>query len=308
MNKHAITICALLLALATGGLALALIQKNAASGPQQHSVPRPKIPKAISSENFQRQADRDLIERLRKIEAAEITTKLDAVLVKPFVDDVNTRSLCVEGLEVSENQFPILHSIVLDCARILRVSPVPRVFVSERPELSIAIENFSEPVIVIHSSLLWRFQDGREQRFLIGREFGHIIAGHVRWQTLSRSAQLCVNQTGFGAGPLKLLVLPLLQWTREAEMSADNAGLICAQDIKIAERTLVSLATGVHDFALHEIHVDEYLKQAGAQSLSGFSEVALFWKELHKPTPFAPERIRQLREFEASDRYRRLWN
>jgi len=247
------------------------------------------------------------MERLRALETTEVAASVDSFLVKPLCDDVNTRSLAVDAVEVTDTQLSSLHSIVMDCSRVLHVPHVPRVFVSERPELLIAVENLSDPVIVIHASFLSRFQNEREQRFLVGREFGHIMAGHVRWQTLLRGIQSRVKRTGVGAFPFKVALLPFLEWTREAEMSADNAGLICAQDITSAEMALVRLATGIDDSALHDIKVDEYLKQADSHSLSDFSGVALSWKELSKPAPFTANRISQLREFEHSDGYRRLW-
>lgn len=173
MNKSTVAILVLLLLLAGAGFSL--FQKRAAQG--QNGDFKPKVPRLILSENFQRQADTELMARLRRVETTEIAGSLDGFLVKPLFDDVNTRSLTVDGLEVTEKQFPSLHAIVMDCSRILHITRTPRVFVSERPDLLIAVENFSEPVIVIQSSVLWRYQDEREQRFLIGREFGHIMAG-----------------------------------------------------------------------------------------------------------------------------------
>jgi Zn-dependent protease with chaperone function len=304
MKKSTLPIIALLLLLA--GVGMVLIQKRGDTTATNGNF-KLTVPKVISCDDFQREADRELMERLHRAEGTEICARLDTHFVKPFIDDVRTRSFTIDGLEVTKAQFPALHSIVLDCARVLHITKPPRVFVVERTGLVIGVENFSEPVIVINTTVLRRFKDQRELRFLIGRELGHVVAGHGRWQTLLRSVQSTMNRLGIGGPPVRLAILPLLDWAREAEMSADNAGLVCTRDVMTAERTLVRLATGIDDFSLHDVKVDEYLKQGDAERLSDFSDLALFWKELNRPAPFAAKRIQQLRDYSESTRYRSLW-
>lgn len=271
------------------------------------SIGKPRVPRRISRADFQRPMDQDLMERLRKLEASDFCKSLDSNVVKPFVDDPHTAILTVDGLEVTATQFPALYRTTEECRRILHLTQPPRVFVVDRPGILIGVDNFTEPVVVINTTVLRRFKDERELRFLIGREFGHVLAGHARWQSLLRSTHSGANLVGLGAVPLRLTFLPLFQWAREAELTADNAGLICAQDSKIAERALVRLATGIDDFTLREINVEEYLKQKDSERLSDFSELALLWKELNRPVPFAVDRIRELRTFEKSERFRRIW-
>lgn len=301
---------ALALALGLGGAALWVRQEVPAQfDATSIKVTRPKVPKAISLTNFQRPLDRELIQRLKELEKSTITKALDEHFVKPFLDDVQTRTMTVDGLEVTPTQFLSLNAIVMDCARVLHIEKPPRIFVVERPGLLLAVENFSEPVILVHTSILRRFKNPAELRFLIGRELGHFQAGHTRWQTLVRKAQACLERADFmRTGVTRVALLPVFQWVREAEMTADNAGLVCAQDIQAAERAIVRLATGIDDFSLKEINVDGYLQQTGTQSFSDFSDFALLWKEFNRPIPFGPVRIKQLREFFASFNYRRLWD
>lgn len=208
------------------GVGFALVQKRIAT-PTPNSTFAPRIPMAISCDTFQRTADRDLMARLGRAEEMEFTKQLDSLFVKPFVDDVHTRSLSVDGLEVTRAQFPALHSIIVDCSRVLHITQIPRVFVVERTGLLIGLENFSEPVIVIHASVLRRFKDQGELRFLIGREFGHLRAGHARWQSVLRTIRSGANQVGVET-PIRFAILPLLNWAREAEKTADNGFDLCA--------------------------------------------------------------------------------
>jgi len=269
---------------------------------------KPKIPRAILVSDFQRPLDGELMAWLREAESSSFVQALDINVVKPLVDDVGMRSAAVDGLEVSASQFTSLHAIVVECATVLHMDKIPRVFITHRSGRMIVTENYSEPFILIHPHVIRRFSDPVELRFLIGRELGHAKAGHVRWQSVLRKLQTGlahVDIFGLGAGQLPLL--PLLRWSREAEMTADNAGIVCAQDAKVAERVLVRLSTGIDALGEVNINVDAYLAQTKTAELSRISELASMWQELNRPAPFNPERIRQLRVFSRSPRYEHLW-
>jgi hypothetical protein len=90
-------------------------------------------------------------------------------------------------------------------------------------------------------------------------------------------------------------------------MTADNAGLICAQDLNAAERVLMRVATGIDDKNAAKIDIDAYLRQSERGQRSDISEFLVLWKQWNKPAPFAPSRIRQLRQYHESARFRALW-
>ncbi|MEY2429306.1 MAG: hypothetical protein QOJ40_2191 [Verrucomicrobiota bacterium] len=280
----------------------------------QHGAPfatsarQPRLPKRLSPADYQTEQDARFTVRLREAERNRAMSSLDAHLIKPLMDDVRTRTLAVEGLEVTTEQFPELLATVKSCGRILHLARLPRVFISEGATLPIITDNYSEPVLIIQPGLLNRFREPAELRFLIGRELGHLQAGHVRWQTLLRQAKkLTARIVPFSNANTFPALLPLFYWARECEMTADNAGFICAQDIGTAERVLVQLAAGIDESSSGRINVAAYLRQAQTEKLSQASEGVLFWKELSAPVPFAPERIRQLRQYQSSDRYRAVW-
>ncbi len=161
---------------------------------------------------------------------------------------------------------------------------------------------------MISSSLVRRFDDPVELRFVIGHEMGHIRARHVKWKTILGA----IIESARIMGPLPseaaiLPFLPLLKWSREAEMSADNAGLICCQNLRAAEVTLVRLALNIEKGKIGRIDVDEFLRQREAEDLSKFSEMMLLWRQLQREHPFVPDRILQLREYYQSRAYQHIW-
>jgi Zn-dependent protease with chaperone function len=268
----------------------------------------PRVPTRLLPQDFQTVEDARLMVLLRKAENTSAMKVLDEHVIKPVFDDVKTRRLTLECVEVTADQFSDLHSTVIVCSRILHLQKPPRVFVSNFTESSTLTENYSEPVIVLHASVLDRFRDPAERRFLVGRELGHVKAGHTRCNTLVRRMKSLADRLSvFGNVDSCSPLLPVLQWARQSEMTADNAGLICAQDQQTAERVLMRLATGVDDPAGTPPNVNAYMRQGDEARLSGLSEFALLWREWNRPVPFGPHRIRQLRDYYDSIRYTSLW-
>jgi Zn-dependent protease with chaperone function len=162
---------------------------------------------------------------------------------------------------------------------------------------------------VLSSAILRRFKSEAELRFLIGHEMGHIRARHVKMLTVLRclAAALCLG----GAVPDEVALLPLLpvfMWSREAEMTADNAGLICAQDRAAAETALVRQLLNLSEQDIGKINVEQFLGQREAEEHSRFSEIVLCVRQVISSHPFTPDRVRQIREYAASPRYRHIWH
>lgn len=266
----------------------------------------PLLPSRLLLADFQTAGDDDLMRWLRKVEDNPVTKIADEHLVKPLSDDVRTRMLAIQGVEVTREQFPELNSVVQTCAQILHLEDAPRVFVSHSARLPITTENYAEPVVIIHPGALDRFKKSAELRFLIGRELGHAKANHTRWRMMVKRMNSITDKLNVIGDANISPLLPLLRWARESEMTADNAGLICAQDEKACEQVLLCLATGVDDSG-GELNVEAYLHQCETDRLSDFSEAVLLWREWNRPTPFTPARIRQLRQYAASARYQALW-
>jgi len=264
-----------------------------------------KTPEQLLAEDFQTPLDRDLLAPLQLIEQNAAVAYLDYNVIKPLLDDVTTMTYTVDGVEITDQQFAgsrELAKIINDCAHIMKI-PRPRVFIANRPGLNAFTTNFKDPIIVLHSELLRCYTKPEELRFIIGHEMGHIKCHHVRWLTVLR-----LGLKSLPRGVSQAALLPLLKWAREAEYSADNAGLICTQNLHVSEDALVRLVLDINDFRIGKINVDEYLKQRTSHELSKASEVAYLCMQFMNEHPFIPERIDHLREYAKSQRYLDLWD
>jgi len=305
--KTGVLIVVVLLLLAGGTVYWAW---NKHTGTRHALFGRIAFPEQVLLEDFQRPLDRDLTEQLVAFERTGASQFLDSKILKPYFDDLNTREMTVKGVELRSDQFPDrpeLYRIVEDCAKILGI-PKPRVYIADQPGPNVYTANLTDPIIVIHSSLLRSFKDPTELRFIIGHEMGHIRCRHVKWQTTLRSIVSTIRGTKLLPDEAALLpFLPLFKWSREAEMSADNAGLICCQDLKAAERALVRLTLNLDEQTVGKINVDTFLQQRQTEDLSKFSEVILYWQQLLQDHPFVADRILELRKYEKTRQYQHLW-
>jgi Zn-dependent protease with chaperone function len=186
-----------------------------------------------------------LFRQIKKEMCSVVAAALDA----PTIAETVTTALSIEGQEAAK---PI-QDLVADCARILHVDP-PRVWIKQSPFVSAYVTLREEPAfLVIHSGLL-ELYEGRPQelRFVVGHELGHLKCDHLRALYVGRAIQKAIRKIDELTIPEAYQrILPpislgcLLSWCREAEMSADRAGLLCCQDIDAAQQALMRALHGL---------------------------------------------------------------
>ena len=157
------------------------------------------------------------------------------------------------GVRLGEKQMPHVYGQAVRAARVLGMHRMPDVYLSgERPWDMLTFGSEKDSFIVVGSALAGNFQ-GVDMFFLLARELGHCKAGHALWKTVIRfflgeqGPQKGVMAGGiFNAilSPSALIggaiELPLLAWARQAEITADRAGLLAVGKEEIARRVLMA--------------------------------------------------------------------
>ena len=196
---------------------------------------------------------------------------------------------------VTPKQFPKVHGLVAEAASRLGIA-LPTVYVTQAMDLNAhTYGTETDSYIVLNSGTVDHLSP-EELLFVIGHEQGHIHNGHV---TLLTAAYYL---TRLGAAFVRWIVYPALMalqsWSRRAEITCDRAGLMCARDLKVAERALIKLALGSQKL-YEQVDVEEYLKQLdqGKEGLGKFAE-------LFTSHPYLPKRVAALRIFAESRIYR----
>ena len=195
---------------------------------------------------------------LRKLQGFDVVVrKLSGVIKERMVKML----LLGSAVRVTERQFPVVHRLYVEAATALDVPELPELFVAASPILNASTIGMDAPKIVLNSALV-DLLDEDELRFVLGHELGHALSGHALYQTLLTylviAGQSLASLPFSGVG-LFVVRTALGEWARKAELSGDRAGLLATQDVSVAVRVQMKLASGGH---LDQLDQTEFLAQA----------------------------------------------
>lgn len=212
------------------------------------------------------------------------------------------------GVLLGEKQLPHIYGQAVRAARILGMSNMPDVYLSgERSWDCLTFGSDEDSFIVIGSALAGNFQ-GADMLFLLAREMGHCRAGHALWKTVIR---FFLGEQGPGKGVMaggifnailsptalieSAIEVPLLAWARQAEITADRAGLLTVGDEETARRVLLSWSLK-SSFIYRQMNIEAWLEQQ-ADDDDGYSRLS---ELTTTSTPYLGPRLKILTEFAKS--------
>lgn len=206
----------------------------------------------------------------------------------------------ISSIFIDQKSFPELFKVLSHCSRTLGI-PIPHAVARNDIALFNAYTAGTDEYAFINISTgLCQFYTQEEACFVIGHECGHIASGHMVYHTLvTVLTEATLGGFGFLGGILRATAgLPLMAWSRRSEITADRAGLLCCNDIKVAERALLRLVSGIAD--VDRVDLEDYLRKA--KEVRRYHQLS----ELHEffsSHPEIPKRIEALRLFSSSEFY-----
>ncbi|MBC2878940.1 MULTISPECIES: M48 family metallopeptidase [Streptomyces] len=258
----------------------------------------------ISSRAYEHPADRSALVALRKLSGFDTVFKA----LSGLLPERSLRLLFLsDSVRVSDQQFPHLHTMLLDACYILDLPKVPPMYVTQDPQPNAMCVGLDEPVIVVTTGLV-ELLDEEEMRAVVGHEVGHALSGHSVYRTILlflTNFALKVAWIPLGGIAITAIVTALREWFRKSELSADRAGLLVGQDLRASLRGLMKLAGGNH---LHEMNVDAFLAQAAEYEAGGDlrDSVLKIMNVLPRSHPFATVRAAELKRWAESRDFQRL--
>ncbi len=191
------------------------------------------------------------------------------------------------GIRLGPRQFPDIWFRAVLAARILGLPNMPDVYISgDQMWNTFTFGTETSSFIVLGTAILNNFQND-ELLFVLAREMGHCRAGHALWKTVSRFLAGDVSTHGvLSQGVLNAISLsptkwiqdavdiPLMAWARQADITADRAGLLAVGDEALVRRVL--LAWSIRSARLlKQVNIEEWMKQeeASDDQLTRISEM-----------------------------------
>jgi Zn-dependent protease with chaperone function len=223
--------------------------------------------------------------------AIAITTLGLAVYVLSVL--VQQRAAFGTLVRIGPRQFPELHERAEQAAEFLSSPPVP-IYVKRASEMNIyTLGLWQRPIIVVTSSLVDQM-DPDNLQFFIGREIGHIEAGHTWLRTLLKPVGSEVPVIG------KLLNSVVFgDWINRTEYTADRAGFLACRSLTTSVSTMLKFGVGIKLFA--KLDISEFLKQ-----LNEVRNVRGAMTEIVAEQPYLTKRVRALVSFALSSEFRAI--
>lgn len=264
----------------------------------------------LTADAFVAENDRRALEALKRV-------PLLPQLVRKFYEIGADRWLYCWNMSMSvrcgPNQFRTLHRILQESCAVLDM-PEPELYVTSNPFPNAFAGGVERPYITLRSSMVDTMTDDQLYH-LIGHELGHIKAGHILYRTVAGLLAPLLEMIGrrtFGLGDVATmgLVLAFAEWSRQAEISADRAGLLVSQDINLSVSANLAMTAGPSRLA-HEMNLDAFKDQVnsyqdmGALDAMGKVLVYLFYSST-ATHPMPVHRSQELERWHRSGYYEQV--
>ncbi len=196
-------------------------------------------------------------------------------------------------VRVSARQFSELDQLATVAAQRLSRAPVP-LYVKRSSEMNIyTLGMWRHPIIVLTSSLVDQMEPDNLQ-FFIGREIGHMQAGHMWLRTLLKPLGADVPVIG------KLLNSVIFgDWINRTEFTADRAGFVACRSLTTAVSTMLKFGVGIKLY--EKLDIREFLGQ-----INEVRNVGGHLTEIMAEQPYLTQRVRALVRYALSNQYRLL--
>ena len=212
----------------------------------------------------------------------------------------------VNGLRLGPDQLPDIFQLALKAARIVGLPYLPEIYISGEQMWDCMTLGSDNQAFVVVGSIISNFK-AEDMLYILGREMGHIAAGHAVWKTLiqfTSGRQQSKTIGGHGLlqflNPAKIVEsaidAPLMAWARHAEITADRAGALVVGQRDVARR--VAIQWSLKSFPLFPRINLEALEREVAQSDDRQLQVSEWTMS---STPYLARRLRIMNEFFASE-------
>jgi Zn-dependent protease with chaperone function len=269
--------------------------------------------KDLSPVAFQHPLDIQATTNLKKVPL--LTPLLKAVSGNIFEKQMRLMSIA-NSVRLGPNQGASVYQKFVKAAAILDIPELPEIYVSNRYVINAYAFGIKNYQITLFSGLIDALTEA-ELMAVIGHELGHVKCEHMLYKTMAYiirffGINFLQNLLPAGTGMIAslALLLAILEWERQAELSCDRAALLVVQDQDVVASTLSKLAGGSEKI-LPEINLEGILKQAEEyeDSSGGFIEqlfkVNIMLAQTH---PFPVLRAKEIIKWSGGEQYQNILN
>jgi Zn-dependent protease with chaperone function len=241
--------------------------------------------------------------------------------VTPYVDTIRIASTITQAFPIEgQTALQSVDALVGECARTLGLDK-PVIYVRNHTQQRVySVKAGGRYHLILTSSLLNLFEQRPEElKFVVGRELGHIKCGHSDSRIKAYAILTALQGINTAVVPDKYQsVFPMLSlgrlftWSREAEISADRAGLLCCGKPEVAYEAIMRLQHGLApnsrwiDATAKDFDAEKIVKDFVEWQYEPFVSFVLYLKRQEMDQPYYQERLAALTRWASSGVYRTI--
>ncbi len=232
--------------------------------------------------------------------AEQISTKVG----KPWYESTFTT------VRTGEKQYPAVYEVGAIAAQRVGIRRMPNLYIEMGRAYQSATFGSEMDAFINVGSFIPRLLNHKELLFVIGHEYGHLLASHALWMTVRTFLVGEKKDSLMSNGIITLLDISkwlesgvealFTSWLQVADFTADRLGLLVTGDFELARKALFLLYLKSRREA-DELDIEAWAKEQEAQA-STMSKMSQFTSS----TPYLSVRLRELREFYNSPQYSAL--
>ena len=204
---------------------------------------------------------------------------------------------------VTEETFPSVYSVHKKAMDRLDMGMDIPLYIKMAYEYNAYTMGVSEPVIVIHSSMI---NDLTESELLsvLGHEMGHIKSGHLLYYNMATGFMLLINKIPYlGSQAVMGLYYALMSWRRMQECTADRAGALASGDVEGGMRVLGRLLGTAEEIPFLNMKMEHLLQQYESFEIANddlLTKVVCVYQNMNQTHPWTIQRIKELQNWRDS--------
>ncbi len=254
---------------------------------------------------YETEAGKRQTERLGEMTNKGIIKVATGIYYRQYKQKYSAGIRNTQFIKVGPDQYPDIYEMVANACQLLGSQggePIkrPNVYLGYTGQQALQISNYQDPTIVIGNDFLWAFKPP-ELQYLLARKIGNIHCKHIFFLDVVKGVRSILNSAlpefldqvllgGIGG--------ELLDWLKEAEISADRAGLLVAGDVDVACNALIKLNifASIDDF-YGPANPEAFARQVEMLDANRLTTASAALSELKNPNPFLTIRVADLLQF-----------
>lgn len=230
-----------------------------------------------------------------------------SITTSKFKEAYNEVECQGEGVDITRNSLSSMYGQLIYACDILGINDVPAYSTDwEYGPYHFSNGEKHRRIVMMSGSVDLFTYD--EMLFVLGHELGHQACGHKPYHMLVETFYMpFVNDGAFKAWS-SIIKMPLFEWYRKSDYTADRVGLLCCQDIDVALSTMIKKA-GLPKKLYGKINIPAFKEQAKEFQTKYTGKVNTIIKELSIRSaeyPWLVDRAGKLLEWYYSGEYERI--